>query len=149
MAFMMPVMKNNYDIYKDRSRKTSECSNSSTSASGPAGTPSVASAMGVQNVRRQRLKSESFASSPSHTQRMQMQRCQSQKTFPRNASRASQCSTSGALSPTRSFCQASNSPPKNASHDSADNAQPDMTKFHLRLVEKLRKSFRKDSAKRS
>ncbi|XP_075158281.1 uncharacterized protein LOC142231539 [Haematobia irritans] len=147
MAFMMPVMKNNYDIYKDRSRKTSECSVSS----GPAGTPSLSSAMGVsQNVRRQRLKSESFASSPSHTYRMQMQRCQSQKTFPRNSSRTSQCSTSGALSPTRSFCQASNSPPKNndASNDNTDS-QPEITKFHMRLVEKLRKSFRKDSAKRS
>lgn len=155
MAFMMPVMKNNYDIYKDgRSRKTSECSNGTTSAGGPAGTPSVASAMGVssstQGTRRQRMKSESFASSPSHTYRMQMQRCQSQKTFPRNASRTSQCSTSGALSPTRSFYQASNSPPKNnASTNDNTGSQPDLTKFHLRLVEKLRKSFRKDSAKRS
>ncbi|XP_061403002.1 uncharacterized protein LOC133338893 [Musca vetustissima] len=153
MAFMMPVMKNNYDIYKKdgRSRKTSECSNGPTS--GPAGTPSVASAMGVssaQATRRQRMKSESFASSPSHTYRMQMQRCQSQKTFPRNASRSSQCSTSGALSPTRSFYQPSSSPPKaNNNENNSAGSQPDLTKFHLRLVEKLRKSFRKDSAKRS
>lgn len=100
---MMPVMKNNYDIYKDkgRSRKTSESSNGTTSNAAP----NMASAMGINPSRgRQRMKSESFASSPSHTLRMQMQRCQSQKTFPRNASRTSQySSTSGALSPTRSI----------------------------------------------
>lgn len=160
----MPVMKNNYDIYKkdnSRSRKTSECSNGGSTSAGAA--PSVAAAMGVNNSammggRRQRMKSESFASSPSHTYRMQMQRCQSQKTFPRNASRSSQCSSAGPMSPTRSFCQTSaNSPPKNNASTNNTNtgtanttgSQPDLTKFHLRLVEKLRKSFRKDSAKRS
>ncbi|KNC32885.1 hypothetical protein FF38_08105 [Lucilia cuprina] len=152
MAFMMPVMKNNYDIYKDkgRSRKTSESSNG-TGANSSA-TPNMASAMGINpNSRgRQRMKSESFASSPSHTYRMQMQRCQSQKTFPRNSSRTS--TGSAALSPTRSFCQPSQSPPKqsNTTTASANNqtgSQNDISKFHLRLVDKLRKSFRKDSAK--
>ena len=150
----MPVMKNNYDIYKDsRSRKTSE-----SSATGNSGNASnnMATAMGIAQSRgRQRMKSESFASSPSHSYRMQMQRCQSQKTFPRNASRTSQYSaTSGPLSPTRSFCQPSSSPPKNStvSGNSATNqtgSQNDISKFHLRLVDKLRKSFRKDSVKRS
>lgn len=148
MAFMMPVMKNNYDIYKDgRSRKTSETSNG---AGNNASAAPVASAMGINSSRgRQRMKSESFASTPNHTQRMQMQRCQSQKNFPRNASRTSQCSTSGAMSPTRSFCQ--NSPPKNStsSNNQQTGSQNDISKFHLRLVEKLRKSFRKDSSKRS
>lgn len=150
MAFMMPVMKNNYDIYKDsRSRKTSESSN----GNGHTATPSVSSAMGINPSRgRQRMKSESFASSPNHTHRMQMQRCQSQKTFPRNASRTSQHSSmSGPLSPTRSFCQPSSSPPKNENISSANpsGSQNDISKFHLRLVDKLRKSFRKDTAKRS
>ncbi|KAM7350686.1 uncharacterized protein ACRADG_009197 [Cochliomyia hominivorax] len=152
MAFMMPVMKNNYDIYKDsRSRKTSESSNGNSAT--PAVT-SVGSAMGINTSSRgrQRMKSESFASSPSHTYRMQMQRCQSQKTFPRNASRTSQHSSmSGALSPTRSFCQPSSSPPKNdnSSQPQQSGSQNDISKFHLRLVDKLRKSFRKDNAKRS
>lgn len=146
MAFMMPVMKNNYDIYKDsRSRKTSECS--TTSSNG--GAPTLSSAMGVPPNGRVRkvseCKSESFATSPSHTYRMQMQRCQSSRAFPRNASRTSHSSAAGALSPTRSFSQAS-SPPKTINTAESQN---DITKFHLRLVDKLRKSFRKDSAKRS
>ncbi|XP_037935651.1 uncharacterized protein LOC119669719 [Teleopsis dalmanni] len=146
MAFMMPVMKNNYDIYKDksRSRKTSEGSNS-TSGDRQA----ISAAMGIPNrASRSRkvseCKSESFSSSPSHAYRIQMQRCQSSRAFPRNASRTSHSSASGALSPTRSFSQAS-SPPKTATTGS----QNDLSKFHIRLVEKLRKSFRKDSAKRS
>lgn len=142
----MPVMKNNYDIYKDsRSRKTSECS--TTSSNG--GAPTLSSAMGVPSNGRVRkvseCKSESFATSPSHTYRMQMQRCQSSRAFPRNASRTSHSSAAGALSPTRSFSQAS-SPPKTMNTTESQN---DITKFHLRLVDKLRKSFRKDSAKRS
>lgn len=147
---MMPVMKNNYDIYKDgRSRKTSE---SSASAQSNNASNNMATAMGIAQSRgRQRMKSESFASSPNHSYRMQMQRCQSQKTFPRNASRTSQYSaTSGPLSPTRSFCQPSSSPPKaGSSSNNQTGSQNDISKFHLRLVDKLRKSFRKDSAKRS
>ncbi|XP_068141117.1 uncharacterized protein [Drosophila tropicalis] len=193
MAFMMPVMKNNYDIYKDtRSRKTSECSNASSNN----GTTTLASAMGTPGAGHQRrrkvseCKSESFATSPSHGQfggvgggsasagagagvghRMQMQRCHSSRAFPRNASRSSHGSMMLTVSsPTRS------SPPSRTQTASAlerqaamqrqqqqqqqemsaaatttttTTATNDYTKFHLRLVDKLRKSFRKDSGKRS
>ncbi|XP_017055077.2 uncharacterized protein LOC108097352 [Drosophila ficusphila] len=176
MAFMMPVMKNNYDIYKDtRSRKTSECSNASSN-----GTTALATALGTpaqgqqQNQRRRKVsecKSESFATSPSHGQlgvssahqRMQMQRCHSSRAFPRNASRSSHGSMQQIVSPTRS------SPPSRShtasalerqaaaqaaalnqkQQQSAVESSNDYTKFHLRLVDKLRKSFRKDSGKRS
>ncbi|KAH8237494.1 hypothetical protein KR038_008365 [Drosophila bunnanda] len=183
MAFMMPVMKNNYDIYKDtRSRKTSECSNASSN-----GTTALATALGTpsqqhsqqqqqQQQRRRKVsecKSESFATSPSHGQlggssghRMQMQRCHSSRAFPRNASRSSHGSMQQIVSPTRS------SPPSRSNTASALERQAaaqsqqqrqqqqqqqqqqqessnDYTKFHLRLVDKLRKSFRKDSGKRS
>ncbi|XP_001978440.3 uncharacterized protein LOC6551252 [Drosophila erecta] len=186
MAFMMPVMKNNYDIYKDtRSRKTSECSNASSN-----GTTALATAIGTPaqgqqqlqgNQRRRKVsecKSESFATSPSHGQlgvssahqRMQMQRCHSSRAFPRNASRSSHGSLQQMVSPTRS------SPPSRSNTASALERQAaaqaaainqkqqqqqaaaaaaavessnDYTKFHLRLVDKLRKSFRKDSGKRS
>ncbi|XP_002099894.3 uncharacterized protein LOC6524022 [Drosophila yakuba] len=185
MAFMMPVMKNNYDIYKDtRSRKTSECSNASSN-----GTTALATALGTPaqgqqqqlqgNQRRRKVsecKSESFATSPSHGQlgvssahqRMQMQRCHSSRAFPRNASRSSHGSLQQMVSPTRS------SPPTRSHTASALERQAaaqaaainqkqqqsvaaaaavessnDYTKFHLRLVDKLRKSFRKDSGKRS
>ncbi|KAH8354138.1 hypothetical protein KR084_001253 [Drosophila pseudotakahashii] len=187
MAFMMPVMKNNYDIYKDtRSRKTSECSNASsngTSAMATAlGTPAQGQQQQQQSQRRRKVsecKSESFATSPSHGQlgvasahqRMQMQRCHSSRAFPRNASRSSHGgSMQQIVSPTRS------SPPSRSHTASALERQAaaqaaainqkqqqqgagapgtggessnDYTKFHLRLVDKLRKSFRKDSGKRS
>ncbi|EDV92437.1 uncharacterized protein LOC6565918 [Drosophila grimshawi] len=190
MAFMMPVMKNNYDIYKDtrgRSRKTSECSNASSSNNGtttlatalgtPAGGAGQSSSSSHQQRRRKvsECKSESFAVSPSHGQlggghRMQMQRCHSSRGFTRNASRSSHNGSMlqmQMVSPTRS------SPPSRtqtasalerqaAAHVAAQSAAAqqqqqqrseqssnDYTKFHLRLVDKLRKSFRKDSGKRS
>lgn len=183
----MPVMKNNYDIYKDtraRSRKTSECSNVSSGN----GTSALASALATpgqpsqQQQRRRKVsecKSESFATSPSHgqlgTHRMQMQRCHSSRGFTRNTSRSShggsmmQMSQAAMMSPTRS------SPPSRTQTASALERQAaaqaaaqsaaaaataqreeraaeqsnDYTKFHMRLVDKLRKSFRKDSSKRS
>ncbi|XP_016993356.3 uncharacterized protein [Drosophila takahashii] len=184
MAFMMPVMKNNYDIYKDtRSRKTSECSNASsngtTTLATALGTPAQGQQQQQQSQRRRKVsecKSESFATSPSHGQlgvasathqRMQMQRCHSSRAFPRNASRSSHGgSMQQIVSPTRS------SPPSRSHTASALERQAaaqaaainqkqqqqgtgngetsnDYTKFHLRLVDKLRKSFRKDSGKRS
>ncbi|XP_030380707.1 uncharacterized protein LOC115628674 [Scaptodrosophila lebanonensis] len=184
MAFMMPVMKNNYDIYKDtRSRKTSECSDASSGK----GTATLATALGTptpaqqlqQQQRRRKVsecKSESFATSPAHGQvgahRMQMQRCHSSRAFPRNASRGSHGSMMTMMSPTRSYAAGvgSSSPPSRspttsalerhaAAAATAEAAQQqkqssgagsnDYTKFHLRLVDKLRKSFRKDSGKRS
>ncbi|XP_017088471.2 uncharacterized protein [Drosophila bipectinata] len=196
MAFMMPVMKNNYDIYKDtRSRKTSECSNASSNGT----TTALASALGTpappgsapHSQRRRKVsecKSESFAASPSHfgggigsgsgvgggggsnSHRLHMQRSNSSRAFPRNTSRSSHGSMQHMqmISPTRS------SPPsrsatasalerqaaaqaaaqlnlKNQSSSGATGGESsnDYTKFHLRLVDKLRKSFRKDSGKRS
>ncbi|XP_064536351.1 uncharacterized protein LOC135426939 [Drosophila montana] len=196
MAFMMPVMKNNYDIYKDtrsRSRKTSECSNVSsgngtTALASALGTPGHATQQQQQQQRRRKVsecKSESFATSPSHGQlgahRMQMQRCHSSRGFTRNTSRNShggsmvQMSQGILMSPTRS------SPPSRTQTASAlerqaaaqaaaqsaaaaaqaaeaaatvqqhrtEQSNNDYTKFHLRLVDKLRRSFRKDSGKRS
>ncbi|XP_032581463.1 uncharacterized protein LOC6612280 [Drosophila sechellia] len=180
MAFMMPVMKNNYDIYKDtRSRKTSECSNASSNGTTALATALGTPAQGQQQQRRRKVsecKSESFATSPSHGQlgvssahqRMQMQRCHSSRAFPRNASRSSHGSLQQMVSPTRS------SPPsrshtasalerqaaaqaaainqkqqQSAAAAAAVESSNDYTKFHLRLVDKLRKSFRKDSGKRS
>lgn len=201
---MMPVMKNNYDIYKDtrsRSRKTSECSNASSggnnttalaSALGtPAGGAATAGTGGQQRRRKvSECKSESFATSPSHGQlgahRMQMQRCHSSRGFTRNTSRSSHGSmmqmsqpAMTMMSPTRSSPPsrtqtasalerqaAAQAAAQSAAAAAAANAQQrsqqqqqqqeqqqqssnDYTKFHLRLVDKLRKSFRKDNGKRS
>lgn len=201
MAFMMPVMKNNYDIYKDtrsRSRKTSECSNASsggnntTALATALGTPAGAAGAGTagQQQRRRKVsecKSESFATSPSHGQlgahRMQMQRCHSSRGFTRNTSRSSHGSMlqmsqqqQMMMSPTRSSppsrtqtasalerqaaaqaaaqsaaaaAQQQRSVTGGSAAGGAEQSSNDYTKFHLRLVDKLRKSFRKDNGKRS
>ncbi|KAH8420547.1 hypothetical protein KR009_011281 [Drosophila setifemur] len=188
MAFMMPVMKNNYDIYKDtRSRKTSECSNASsngtTALATALGSPATASSLQQhqQQQRRRKVsecKSESFATSPSHfggagngsasSHRLQMQRCHSQRAFPRNASRSSQHgSMQQMISPTRDRPGAAAAQQQlqqqqqqqqsgkqqgasvGATATDSSSSSNDYTKFHLRLVDKLRKSFRKDSGKRS
>lgn len=144
MAFMMPVMKNEFDIYNgSRTRKASECS-------------SAASVGGGQRSRKvSECKSEcqSFSTSPgngfeymSPHHRMQMNRSASSRcAFPRNSSRTSQSSNAFAISPTRAYSSQASSPPK----PTAAGSQGSLNKFHIRLVDKLRKSFRKESAKRS
>lgn len=201
MAFMMPVMKNNYDIYKDtrsRSRKTSECSNASsggnnsTALATALGTPAGTAGAGTAGQQRRRkvseCKSESFATSPSHGQlgahRMQMQRCHSSRGFTRNTSRSShgsmlqmsQQQQMMMMSPTRSSppsrtqtasalerqaaaqaaaqsaaaaAQQQRSVTGGSAAGGAEQSSNDYTKFHMRLVDKLRKSFRKDNGKRS
>ncbi|XP_055906078.1 uncharacterized protein LOC129941466 [Eupeodes corollae] len=135
MAFMMPVMKNEFDIYNgSRTRKTSEYSSTSGAA-----------ANGQRSRKVSECKSEcqTSSTSPSSSHQMQMNRSASSRTaFPRNSSRSSQ-SNMFATSPTRTYGQAT-SPPKTQS-----GSQGSLNKFHNRLVDKLRKSFRKDTAKRS
>lgn len=116
MAFMVPVMKNNYDIYKDnRSRKTSECSNTSassgnhngpslgrtnTAAGGISGTGKLMAMNGVPQ-----RKSKSYANMPPHnplqmqfeSQRLPMSRSHSHKVFPKNGQRA--------MPSAKSFCE--------------------------------------------
>lgn len=120
---MMPVMKNEFDIYKaGRGRNASECSNNST-------------ACRSRKVSETRSECPSFSASPSNTdcQRTAMNRSSySAKAFSRTSSRTSQASLT---SPTRN---ASCSPPKPSS-----GSQGSLNKFHIRLVDKLRKSFGK------
>uniref|UniRef100_U5EPX3 Uncharacterized protein n=1 Tax=Corethrella appendiculata TaxID=1370023 RepID=U5EPX3_9DIPT len=123
MAFMMPVMRNEFDIYKGRSRNASECSN--------------------QNTCRSRKVSESSSLStspandfisPSHrSQPIHMHHIASRSQFSRNSSRTSQSSL--ITSPTKT-CP-STSPPK------PSGSQNSLNKFHMRLVDKLRKSLRR------
>lgn len=138
MAFMMPVMKNDWDIYKsNRSRKTSECSNSSgcrsrkvsecrsecqsSLSSSPSGADYIASPH----------RSHSYSHSSSyHPPQTAMQ----QRQFSRNSSKSSL-----GQSPSKSM---SNSPPKNGTSTSSGS----LNKFHTRLVDKLKRSLKRDGS---
>lgn len=138
MAFMVPVMKKDFDLYKNRrisesvpTRKMSadhykatstSLSTSPSSASAPAyGSPSMAA----------------------FTQRMQ------NRAMTRTSSRASQSSL--VTSPTRGVNMTSSSsagssggsPPPKAS--SSKGSQGSLNKFHSRLVDKLKRSLKRES----
>lgn len=119
MAFMMPVMKNEFDIYKGgRTRNGSECSNNS-------------SACRSRKVSETRSECPSLSTSPSTTDYHRYNNRNSSRAFSRTSSRTSQCSLT---SPTKNGC----SPPKPST-----GSQGSLNKFHVRLVDKLRKSFSK------
>lgn len=120
---MMPVMKNEFDIYKNRSRKVSECSNASSCRS--------------RKVSECRSECPSLSTSPSDyvsspARQMPINRTNS-RPFSRTSSRASQSSLT---SPTKTSTGCS--PPK-----PTGGSQGSLNKFHIRLVDKLRKSLRK------
>lgn len=123
MAFMMPVMKNEFDIYKSsRSRKESECSNNST-------------ACRSRKVSETRSECPSLSTSPSNMDHRNYMNRNHSRGFSRTSSRTSQSSLT---SPTKTNnC----SPPKPAN---PSGSQGSLNKFHIRLVDKLRKSFRKE-----
>lgn len=118
----MPVMKNEFDIYKtSRSRNTSECSNNS-------------SACRSRKVSETRSECPSLSTSPNTmdygVHRGYMNRNSFSRAFSRTSSRTSQSSLT---SPTKNC-----SPPKPST-----GSQGSLNKFHVRLVDKLRKSFSK------
>ncbi|XP_037915339.1 uncharacterized protein LOC119654208 [Hermetia illucens] len=135
MAFMMPVMKNEFDIYKGgRSRRISECSNGSACRSRKVSEtrsecPSLSTSPG----------NEFMVGSPSHRGLQFQSQRNASRAFSRTSSRASQ--NSFATSPTKG--SQGSSPPKPATNS---GSQGSLNKFHMRLVDKLRKSLRKDSS---
>lgn len=138
MAFMMPVMKNEFDIYKGgRSRRISECSNTSQCRSRKVSEcrsecPSLSTSPGNEFMS---------ANSPAHrSQPIQMNRTSS-RAFSRTSSRTSQ--NSFVMSPTKGSQNAS--PPKPVTTPT-NGSQGSLNKFHTRLVDKLRRSLRKDSS---
>lgn len=117
----MPVMKNEFDIYKGsgRSRKESECSNTSCRS---------------RKVSESRSECPSLSTSPSAVdygvQHRNYINRNNSRAFSRTSSRTSQSSLT---SPTKNC-----SPPKPSA-----GSQGSLNKFHVRLVDKLRKSFSK------
>ena len=126
MAFMMPVVKNDYDIYKSaRSRRSSECSNPSgcrsrkISECSKSEGPSLSTSPG----------SDYNVSSPAH------------RSVPISMSRQYSRSSRNSQSSLQSPCKSnSSSPPKSGSANS-------LNKFHNRLVDRLKRSLKcKDSS---
>ncbi|CAG9854120.1 unnamed protein product [Phyllotreta striolata] len=128
MAFMMPVVKNDWDIYKaNRSRRVSECSNTTTCRSRKVSEcrsegPSLSTSPGSE-----------FVSSPIRD-RASVPTNMSSRQYSRASSRTSE---SNLQSPVKSM---GSSPPKNTS-------EPNLNKFHNRLLDKLKKSLRKVNLK--
>ncbi|KAK7862475.1 hypothetical protein R5R35_001373 [Gryllus longicercus] len=125
MAFMMPVVKNDWDIYKsNRSRRSSECSNPQSCRSRKVSEcsksegPSLSTSPG----------SDFLVGSPAHRS-VPVQVASASRQYSRASSRASQSSLQ---SPTKST---SSSPPKTGSQSS-------LNKFHSRLVDRLKRSLR-------
>jgi hypothetical protein len=135
MAFQIPLMKTNYDIYKmnakgkqpgnkqttGRSRKISESTSLSTSPG----------------------QNDPFMNSPSHRNLHHVSSAAARYQFTRVNSRTSQSSL--IMSPTRSHSMHNSSPPKPVKGDS----QNSLNKFHNRLVDKLRKAFKSSSSSSS
>lgn len=122
MAFMMPVMKNDYDIYKsNRSRRSSECSNNRSRKVSECKSegPSLSTSPGSD-----------FLHSPAHRS---VPGNMGQRAMSRTSSRTSQNSLQ---SPSKSIgC----SPPKSTSSGS-------LNKFHTRLVDRLKRSLTKSDS---
>uniref|UniRef100_A0A182PRJ2 Uncharacterized protein n=1 Tax=Anopheles epiroticus TaxID=199890 RepID=A0A182PRJ2_9DIPT len=147
MAFMMPVMKNEFDIYKGRQRRISECSNQSNcrsrkvSESSRSDCPSLSTSPGTEGF---------MSSSPAHRSHpMYMSHLASRSQFSRNSSRTSQSSL---IASSPSKASAGSSPPKGGAAGgtvvpaAAAGSQNSLNKFHTRLVDKLRKSLRKSKS---
>lgn len=134
----MPVMKNEFDIYKGRQRRVSECSNQSNcrsrkvSESSRSDCPSLSTSPGNEF-----MAAGSPARHRSHP--MYMSHLASRPQFSRSASRNSQSSL--VKSPTKAASASSSSPPKPAT-----GSQSSLSSFHTRLVDKLRKSLRKSKS---
>jgi len=125
---MMPVVKNDWDIYKsNRSRRSSECSHPNNARSRKVSEcksegPSLSTSPGSD-----------FLHSPAHRS---VPLNMGQRAMSRTSSRTSQNSLQ---SPSKSM---GNSPPKSTSSGS-------LNKFHTRLVDKLRRSLTKSDSSAS
>lgn len=135
MAFMVPVMKKDFDIYKTgRSRRASDCSKSSACSS--------------RKVSESRSECPSLSTSPesefmnavSSSHRSQPMQFNNRNTSRPQISRASSRNSQSSLisSPAKANGGGCSVPKPNST-----GSQSSLNKFHCRLVDKLRKSLRK------
>jgi len=129
MAMMVPLVRNDFDIYKihgnNKSRSVPAKPSSNTRSRKASETHSLSTSPGTQDA---------FLHSPSHRNLHHVSSAGSRYQFSRVNSRTSQASL--IISPTKSHTNAS--PPKPAKVGS----QNSLNKFHNRLVDKLRKAFK-------
>lgn len=125
MAFMMPVVKNDWDIYKsNRSRRTSECSNANSCRS-----RKVSECRSEGPSSMSTSPGSDFITSP---HRSVPDKMSSRQYIRSNSTSYSRTSSQSFQSPMKS---ASSSPPKN-------NSTTSLNKFHNRLLDKLKKSMK-------
>ncbi|KAK9875593.1 hypothetical protein WA026_009396 [Henosepilachna vigintioctopunctata] len=125
MAFMMPVVKNDWDIYKSkRNRRVSECSNPSSCRS--------------RKVSECKSEGPSLSTSPGnefHTPVPSSCKSVPSNMSKQNYSRTSSRNSEASLqSPIKS---SSSSPPKSES-----DSDSSLNTFHCRLLDKLKKSLK-------
>ncbi|XP_050300111.1 uncharacterized protein LOC126738714 [Anthonomus grandis grandis] len=126
MAFMMPVVKNDWDIYKsNRSRRTSECSNANSCRS-----RKVSECRSEGPASASTSPGSDFINSPHRSVPDKMSSRQYTRS---NSTSYSRTSSQSFQSPIKS---ASGSPPKDGSSSTSLN------KFHNRLLDKLKKTMK-------
>lgn len=134
MAFMVPVMKKDFDIYKTgRSRRASDCSKSSACSS--------------RKVSESRSECPSLSTSPesdylnavSPSHRSQPIQSINRNTSRPQISRASSRNSQSSLIASPAKANGGCAVPK----PNSTGSQSSLNKFHSRLVDKLRKSLRK------
>lgn len=144
MAFMVPVMRKEFDIYKTgRSRRASDCSSSHSCHSRKVSDsrsecPSLSTSPGSDFIPAHHHVSSPVNSSSSsnghRSQSIPVNRAVSRTMFSRTPSRTSQSSLIATPNKSSTGC----SPPKPTA-----GSQGSLNSFHRRLVDKLRKSLRK------
>lgn len=143
MAFMIPVMRNDYDIYKKNGGSRNRPIPSSNSQSNRSRKVSESSRQSSDGPSLSTSPNSEFLQSPSHRNLVHVS---SKNQFSRVASRTSQSSGSMLItSPTKQGSTSNGSPPKPAKVGS----QNSLNKFHNRLVDRLRKAFKSSSSSSS
>jgi hypothetical protein len=140
MAFQIPLMRNDYDIYKMNQAAKSRPIATSKKNNGRSRNVSESHSYSTSPGQN-----DPFIGSPSHRnlQHVHSAAGRFNHNFSRVNSRTSQSSL--IISPTRSHSINNTSPPKPAKSGS----QTSLNKFHTRLVDKLRKAFKSSSSEES
>ena len=138
MAFQIPLMRNDYDIYRMNGSKSRPIS------SNKKGGPRSRNVSESHSYSTSPGQNDPFVGSPSHRNLQHVHSAGGRfNQFSRVNSRSSQSSL--VMSPTRSHSITNTSPPKPAKSGS----QTSLNKFHTRLVDKLRRAFKSNSSEGS
>jgi hypothetical protein len=132
MAFQIPLMRRDYDIYKMNGANTK-----SRAIPAKQGNGRSRKASETHSLSTSPGTNDAFINSPSHRNLHHVSSAGSRYQFSRVNSRTSQSSL--IMSPTRTQYVSNTSPPKPPSKVGSQNS---LNKFHNRLVDKLRSAFK-------